>query len=148
MKPFFKELFEYTTHFNQALIGVLIAHPEKTSEQCIKLMSHMLNAHQIWNNRIQAELIPSAVWDIHTVQAFEKMDKHNFEHTMRILNQCELNQTIQYNTSNGIIFNNTVRDMLFQVINHSTYHRAQIASLFKQSGLEPLLTDYIHYKRI
>ena len=37
--------------------------------------------------------------------------------------------------------------MLFHFVNHSTYHRGQIASNLKEHGIEPLVTDYIFYKR-
>jgi len=33
------------------------------------------------------------------------------------------------------------------MINHSTYHRAQIALLVKSSNGEPAKTDYIFYQR-
>ncbi|QLH28398.1 MAG: hypothetical protein HWD63_02710 [Candidatus Parvibacillus calidus] len=39
-----------------------------------------------------------------------------------------------------------MKDIIFHIINHSTYHRGQIAMEFRQSGLEPLNTDYIFYK--
>ena len=34
-----------------------------------------------------------------------------------------------------------------QVINHSTYHRAQIAQKVKALGGKPAVTDYIVYQR-
>ena len=52
MKSFFKELLEYNHHFNQKLGDIFNEHPNKTSEKAIQLYSHILNAHQIWNNRI------------------------------------------------------------------------------------------------
>ncbi|WP_209331385.1 DinB family protein [Lunatimonas salinarum] len=33
------------------------------------------------------------------------------------------------------------------IVNHSTYHRGQIATLFRESGLQPVVTDYIMLKR-
>jgi uncharacterized damage-inducible protein DinB len=47
----------------------------------------------------------------------------------------------------GEKFANTIKDIVVHVINHSTYHRAQIAQLVKQSGGEPAKTDYIVYQR-
>jgi uncharacterized damage-inducible protein DinB len=76
----------------------------------------------------------------------QMFDKRNFESSIFILDSFELAQTIQYSNSKGQPFKNSAGDILFQVINHSTYHRGQIATEFRQSGLEPLLTDYIYYK--
>ena len=49
--------------------------------------------------------------------------------------------------SKGETFSNKIKDILFHIINHSTYHRAQIATDLKQNGIEPINTDYIFYKR-
>lgn len=58
-----------------------------------------------------------------------------------------LKKKISYKNSRGERFENSVRDILFHVINHSTYHRGQIATDCKLHGMTPLATDYIFYKR-
>src|SRR5690606_13785015 len=72
----------------------------------------------------------------------------NYESTLLILETLDLNAKFHYKTTTGIAFNDTIRDTLFHVINHSTYHRGQIAMEFSQHGLEPLATDFIFYKRL
>lgn len=146
MKTFFQELFQYNNLFNQEIISVLTENSERVSEKCKKLLSHILNAHQIWNCKFQPGQLPYGAWEIHQIQDLNEIDKKNFENSILILDKFELSQTIQYLNSKGQVFNNSVRDILFQVINHSTYHRGQIATEFRQSGLEPLLTDWIYYK--
>lgn len=147
MKPFFKELFEYNHHFNQKLGDIFNENPDRISEKAIQLYSHLLNAHRVWNNRIDPKQTTFGIWEIHPIQTFKNIDKVNQEHSLLILDKFDLNETINYSTSNGQPFNNIIQNLLFHVINHSTYHRGQIATEFRQSGLEPLATDYIHYKR-
>lgn len=147
MNTFFKELFEYSYHYNQKLADVFNASPDKTSEKAVKLFNHLLNAHQIWNNRIEPKQTPFGVWELHSVQELQSIDKANYEQTLLILDTFDLNQSINYSNTKGQIFQNTIRDIFFHVINHSTYHRGQIATDFKQFGLESLVTDYIFYKR-
>lgn len=146
MKTFFKELFQYNNHFNQEIISVLIKNPEKASEKCLKLLSHILSVHQIWNYKIQPGKIAYEAWEVNKIQDLGEIDQKNFELSNLLLDKFELSQTVQYLTSKGKGFTNTIQDILFQIINHSTYHRGQIATEFRQSGLEPLLTDYIFYK--
>ena len=146
MKTFFQELFQYNHHFNREILAVLNKNAASAAEKCTTLFSHMLNAHQIWNGRILADQPPFGSWDIHPIQDLAEIDKKNFEQSMFILDNFELSQIIQYTNSKGKVFNFSIRDVLFQAINHSTYHRGQIATIFRQSGLEPLLTDYIYYK--
>ena len=147
MKQFFKELFEYSNHCNQKLGDAFDDNPEKTSEKALKLFSHILNAHQIWNNRINPVQTTFKVWELQQVKDFKSIDKTNYEQTLEILDKFPLGEIINYSTSNGQAFSNSVRDILFHVINHSTYHRGQIATEFKLHGLDPLWTDYILYKR-
>ena len=147
MKPFFKELFEYSHHFNQKLGDVFNDNPDKIAEKMIKLYNHILNAHQIWNNRIEPKQTVFGVWEIYPIQDCKNIDKMNYEHSLLIVDKFDLNESINYTNTKGQTFSNTIRDMLFHAINHSTYHRAQIATEFRQNGLEPLNTDYIFYKR-
>jgi uncharacterized damage-inducible protein DinB len=147
MKPFFKELFEYSNHFNQKLADIFNESPDKTSEKAIKLFNHLLNAHQIWNNRIEPKQTPSGVWELNSVQDLKNIDNSNYEQTLFILDNFDLNTPIEYTNSKGDTFSNNIRDIYFHVINHSTHHRGQIASEFRQYGLNPLVSDYIFYKR-
>jgi len=75
------------------------------------------------------------------------MDATNYDRTLKILEKIEPEKMIVYSNSKGETFTNLVKDIIFHIINHSTYHRGQIAMEFRQSGLEPLNTDYIFYKR-
>ena len=147
MKQLFKELFEYSHHFNQKLSDVFINYPDKTSEKAVKLFNHLLNAHQIWNNRIQPKQTAFGVWELHAIQDLKNIDNSNFERTLQILDTIDLNETVNYSNSKGQEFSSRTRDIFFHIINHSTYHRGQIATEFKQQGLEPLVTDYIYYKQ-
>ncbi|KAA9035691.1 damage-inducible protein DinB [Ginsengibacter hankyongi] len=147
MKDLFKELFEYSHHFNQKLSDVFTDNPDKTSEKAVKLFNHILNAHQIWNNRIEPKQTTFGVWELHAIEHLKNIDQTNYEQTLQILDTIDLNETINYLNSKGQPFSNRARDIFFHVINHSTYHRAQIATEFKQHGLDPLVTDYIVYKQ-
>lgn len=147
MKQFFEELFAYNHHFNQKLSVIIRDNPEKISEKTVQLFSHLLNAHQIWNSRIETTPVAVGVWELRPVRDLRNIDEANYEQTTRILHTFDLNDTIGYANTRGQLFGNRVQDILFHVINHSTYHRGQIATEFKQQGLEPMVTDYIFYKR-
>src|SRR3954468_19555774 len=143
MKLFFKELFEYTHFGNTALIDAFQEHSGKLSEKSIQLLNHTLNVHHIWNSRIIQTQSEYKIWDIQPPERYLDIAKENFETSNRIIDSFELDQPIQYTNTKGQPFENTVRDILFQIINHSTYHRGQIALEFRQSNIDPLLTEYI-----
>ena len=148
MKHFFKELFQYSTFFNRQLIDKIIQNQDQVSEKSLKVMSHMLNAHHVWNARLENKNSLFGIWQNHTIEELMEIELNNSEMSLAILEKYDLDEIVHYTNTTGIKFENSVRDILFHVINHSTYHRGQIATDFRQNGIEPILTEYIYYKSL
>lgn len=146
MKEKLVDLFKYTYHFNKEMIKAIAENLEKVDEKTISLMNHTLNAQQIWNSRVLGEN-SFEVWQINPFEELEDINQQNFNKSLEIVEKFDPDQKMEYQNSKGTKFENTVFEMLFQAINHSTYHRGQINSLLKQNGINPILTDYIFYKR-
>lgn len=146
MKEKLVDLFEYTYHFNKKMIQVIAENLKEIDEKTIGLINHTLNAQQIWNSRILGG-ISFEVWQINPFENLGDINQQNFNRSIEIVEKYDVDQRIQYENSKGTKFENTVFEMLFQAINHSTYHRGQINSLLKKNGIDPVLTDYIFYKR-
>lgn len=147
MKNFYKDLFQYNHDTNQKLLAHIIPHEKQLPERVLFLFSHIQNAHHIWIQRIIQEQAHYTVFQTHSLNTLQTLNETNYSETLSILNNKELNQIIDYTNSKGEKYKNTIQDILFHIINHSTYHRAQIASLFRTSEIEPIPTDYITYKR-
>ncbi|RZJ71171.1 MAG: damage-inducible protein DinB [Flavobacterium sp.] len=145
MKNFFGELFEYNYTVNDKVISSLsqIQVPEKS----ILRINHTINAHEIWNARIEGVTCGTDVWEIRPVELLHNINRDNYNRSLAIIENTDLTKTIRYSNTKGQTFENLVRDMLFHIINHSTYHLGQIATDCKANGLLPLATDYIFYKR-
>ncbi len=146
MKAFFEDIFEYHHHFNQKLADLCIEQSHKIPDHIIPLFSHNINAHQIWNSRI-LKTKALGVHKVHTLEKCKQLDQENYQDTLNILSQFELSAIISYRTSKGKEFNNTMQQILFHVANHTTHHRGQIIWELRQNGIEPIVTDYIFYKR-
>ncbi|MES2238911.1 MAG: DinB family protein [Bacteroidota bacterium] len=144
---FFKDAFEYNWHFNQELIQLFEKQEQSIPEKSIELLNHLINAQQVWNERILNEKLSVSVWEIRSLENLKTINESNYNKSIGILDSIDLSQKIDYKNSSGIAFSNSVRDIIFHVINHATYHRAQIASDLKANGITPINTDYIFYKR-
>jgi uncharacterized damage-inducible protein DinB len=147
MQQFFLELFEYTNHYNEQFVDKLISLGPRIPEKCRVLQSHVLNAHQIWNHRIFPDANVPGVWDLRPIEEWRLITSANYARSLDILTTKAIEDKIAYRNSRGDAFTSTVKDILFQVINHSTYHRGQIAMLLRQHDIDPIASDYIHYKR-
>lgn len=146
MKDYFKELFQYNHHANRQLIALMLEHSSQISERSHQLISHLLNAHQIWNSRILTS--PAfEVWQLNDWINLSDLNILNYNNTLTIIEEFPLDGNTEYYNSKGEKFSNKISDVLFHVVNHSTYHRAQIALDLRQTGIEPINTDYIFYKR-
>lgn len=140
------DLIEYTYHFNKEMIKIISENFSKIDDKAISLINHTLNAQQIWNARIVGEK-SFEVWQINPSEDWEEINHQNFRKSIHIIENFDLDKRVEYQNSRGTKFENSIFEMLFHAINHSTYHRGQINTLLKQSGVEPILTDYIFYKR-
>lgn len=147
MNSFFKELFEYSFVMNDQIISKLKNDPSSFPKKSLELLNHILNAQQIWNSRVKGVPDSCKVWELRPWEQLEEINSENRKVSMEILDTVSLDRPISYVNSRGEKFTNSVRDVLFHVINHSTYHRAQIATEMKRTGLAPVTTDYIFYKR-
>lgn len=145
LNSFFRQLFAYNFHCNQQLANLLIEHETQVSEKSILLFSHILNAQHIWNSRMNAGSALHAVWDVQPLHLFRSLNTENHGASLAIINSVNLTAQVSYHNSRGS-FTNCYRDMLFHIINHSTYHRAQIATECKLANIAPLASDYIFYK--
>ncbi len=146
MEDFFTEMFKYTFHFNKQVFDLLKGE-EQIPEKSLKLLNHTLNAHEIWNTRILQKTPVIGVWDVRPFEVLEDINVNNYKQTQYILKEYGFKTVINYKTSNGKAFQNTVQDILFHVVNHSTYHRGQIATDCKLHDITPLISDYIFFKR-
>lgn len=146
MKEKFIELFEYNFHFNEKLIHFIEQNQEKVPERVVQLLNHILSAHQVWNARISSEP-PVSPWEMHPFENLIGINLKNYQNTLQILENFNLGELITYQNTGGTGFQNKLEDILFHVVNHGTYHRGQIALLFRESGLTPMVSDFIAYKR-
>jgi uncharacterized damage-inducible protein DinB len=146
MKTDFIELFEYNEDCNQILMTVFLDHLKNVPEKTQMLFNHILNSHQIWNSRIIGGL-PCEVWQLNPWDSIMDINATNHHTTAAILEQKDLATPVTYTNSKGERYTNTVKDILYHIINHSTYHRAQIATDMRIHGMVPVITDYISYKR-
>ncbi len=146
MKTFFKDIFEYHNYMNQKLLELFLQNSDKVSERSVFLFSHSINAHQIWNSRI-LKTKPVELNNVHSIEICQSMDNQNYQNTLIILEEFDFNTKIIYQNSKGKKIVNSVHEILFHIANHLTHHKGQIIADLRKNGIEPIITDYIYFKR-
>lgn len=140
MKAFFKDLYLHRNRSNQSLITQL-KEEEHLSEQTIPILSHSINAQQIWNARITGKALE--VEDLHSLEQCARMDNENYLEALKIIEEREFEENITYRNSKGTEFSNSIQDILFHVANNFTHHKAEITSGIRFGDAEAIETDYI-----
>ena len=141
----FKELIRYTEVSDARIINTFSS-SEKSLPEAELLFSHVLNAQHIWICRIKGTLPSYQRFHIHPKQSFNSLHTENIENLYALLD-TDLETIVKYSNSEGGYFENKISDILFHLVNHSTYHRAQIAMNFRLNGIQPPVTDFIALKR-
>lgn len=146
MKSKLNELFDYNLYCNIELIKAIEPFIQEFPPRVIELMNHIVNSHIFWNNRLSGKP-DNDRWFIHPFQDLMKINEENHAITRSILENRELREIISFKNSKGGISTSTIEDIFFHLANHGTYHRGQLALLFRQSGVtDPVRTDFIFWK--
>ncbi|MDB5193149.1 MAG: damage-inducible protein DinB [Segetibacter sp.] len=147
MKEFFLDLFNYHYSLNKRMFELFDHNKDRVPEISIKLMCHVLNAHHLWLYRIDNKTPLYSTWDTYPNTNLALVNEANRQLTEVIIATRDFDEIINYKTSKGEHFSNSIRDILFQVVNHSTHHKAQISAQLRSFNIEPFASDYIFYKR-
>ncbi|WP_224995218.1 DinB family protein [Cesiribacter sp. SM1] len=151
MESLFKDWFAYNHEANQRTIEVLLKE-EQVPDKAMEIFNHVLNAHQIWLNRIYGtNLLQVSPWQSTDKAYFSEYNDLNYRNTLLLLQASgfgmHLGKPVNYQNTKGELFTNNIQEIYFHILTHSAYHRGQIAFLLRQAGAIPPLTDFIFYKR-
>ena len=59
------------------------------------------------------------------------------------LTEARMEESVSYVNTKGEKWAYPLGEMLVHIVNHSTYHRGQVATMLRQLGKTPLPTDYL-----
>jgi uncharacterized damage-inducible protein DinB len=147
MKTFFEDTFAYSQYANEEVIKCCATYPDAVSEKVLLLLSHVVNAHSIWIDRVVGVTPNVGVWQKHELSEIATMNASNAARTKELLQTIPIEKRIEYRNTKGDVYENSVGELFFHIINHSTYHRGQIITKLKEGGAIVPATDYIFYKR-
>jgi uncharacterized damage-inducible protein DinB len=140
------DLINYTQLADRRVIDIFLQ-AETALPEAQNMFSHILNSQRIWLDRVQGSEPQYDRYQLQPVDLFDEMHNQNCKDMLEIVHNHDLKEIIIYKNSSGEAFSNAVHDILFHVVNHSTYHRAQVATQFRLNNIQPPVTDYISYKR-
>lgn len=146
MKEFFLDKFEFDFYSLKNWIRCIEEQEDSVSAFTIQSISHIVNVHHIWNSRLLKKTPESNEWDVLPVSFLTRLAQQNYLETLDFLEKNELSEKINYHSSEGIKLEKSIIDVLYHILNHSTYHRAQITMDLKQNKLQFPSANFITYR--
>lgn len=146
MKDFFLDKFEYDFYATNNWIDSIIAQEDLVSPFVVRSISHIINVHHIWNCRLLNKDSESELWDVLPMDYLHRLHRQNYLETIEFLEKYELNEKINYHSSEGVQLTKLIVDVLYHMLNHANYHRAQIVLDLKQNNLEHPSFNFISYR--
>ncbi|RPI68792.1 MAG: DUF664 domain-containing protein [Ignavibacteriales bacterium] len=155
-----RTLYEFNEWANRKFIEAVQSISEEKYSMKIKssfasireTIAHIVSSEWIWLQRWLGNN-PSAPPDWSDKPSIkplvEKLNEVEAERNKFLFNlkDEDLNKLLIYNLLSGKTQQNILQEVLQHVVNHSTYHRGQLATLFRQIDEKPPSTDLITFYR-
>jgi uncharacterized damage-inducible protein DinB len=149
MKRYFLKLYQYNAWCNKRVLKALTTQ-DVNDEKILSLVGHIVAAQYLWLYRIKG-LPPAQVklWgEYKLLQLIDMADEIGKEWLEFIDKTDDFNRELTYHNYTGDPYVNNVEMIMIHLVNHSSYHRGQIAMQLRQKGFEPVNTDFITYDRV
>lgn len=113
-------------------------------------MGHVVAALFLWLHRIKGLPPPNVkLWGSYTLEQLVQMSEKATQDWIDFVESTDsFDRELTYKNYTGDPYKNNVENIMIHLVNHSSYHRAQIAMLLRQKGFEPINTDFITYDRV
>jgi uncharacterized damage-inducible protein DinB len=112
-------------------------------------MAHILGAERVWLSRFVGN--PLYLPDLSVYPDFAALENgfhelwSELEAYVASLKPADLDQQLTWTNTLGVTRTQPLANLLFHVVNHSTYHRGQVISLLRQLGYGAPGTDLVYY---
>jgi len=149
MKKYFLKLYQYNAWSNKRVLNC-IKRQNVSDEKILNIMGHILAAKLLWLHRIKGLPAPDVkLWGSYTLDQLLPMSDDASKQWIDFVESTEnFDRELTYRNYLNEPYVNNVETIMIHLVNHSSYHRAQIAMLLRQKGFEPINTDFITYDRV
>lgn len=149
MKKYFLKLYTYNDWATTRVLNAI-------QKQCVndakilQLMGHVLAAQYLWLHRIKGLPAPDVkLWDDYSLERLLEMAADIGKQWLDFVSGTDnFDRELTYRNYTNDPYTNNVENIMIHLVNHSSYHRAQVAMLMRQKGFEPINTDFITYDRV
>jgi uncharacterized damage-inducible protein DinB len=144
MISYLKRMFPYEEWANQQVIETLT----ENDQTSLNLMMHIQAAKHIWLTRLtgeKRELKGFPEGDLESIKTWNNRNNTEFASWLSKQDESTIEESFESMNVKRERYSLKISDLMIQLMNHFTYHRAQIAKNIVASGNQPNATDYLVY---
>ena len=153
-------LFEYNGWANQRILETTAKiSPEQFTEKVSfgfgdlrTTLAHTLVAEYIWRLRWEGQT-PVDIFEAEAFPTFAalqtrwKTEDQLLSHFIENVSESDLNQPVNYKTSQGVHYSELLWHLMVHLVNHGTQHRSEAAAMLTEFGFSPGELDFISFIR-
>jgi uncharacterized damage-inducible protein DinB len=115
-------------------------------------LAHIMDVEWLYLERWQGRVPPSLPKaedypDLGAIRARWKDVEMNLTRYVSGLSDADLVRVVEFRNTKGILYRHPLWEMMQHLVNHSTYHRGQVATLLRMLGSSAQATDLIAFYR-
>ena len=147
MKAIFTEYAAYNAWANEQLINTILPLSAEQHHQEIKssfpslylTVQHLWQSENVWQQRLRGgKIIKPEDGFNQSMQALATAfltETKTWKSFIETLAEEKLEEKLAYVNMRGMHFNLKIRNILLHVFNHSTYHRGQLVTMLRETGI-------------
>ena len=157
---YIRELYSYNAWANRRVLDACSALSGDQLKQQVggsfgslrNALAHIIDVEWLylerWHGRAPANLPKAELYeDFRALRERYEAVKQDFEKSIRAVSDADLNRIAEFKNTKGTPYRHPLWEMLVHLVNHSTYHRGQVAVLLRGIGAKPQATDMIAFFR-
>jgi uncharacterized damage-inducible protein DinB len=150
------ELYDYNRWATIQVFGVAATLTEEqlrkrtaaSYETVFGTLAHVFWSEWVWLRRWTpnlSEVDPRSSQHVTQLKTFWAAFEPEQRRFLTGLVDADLTRVISYENPPGTTWSYSLQHMLQHVVNHSTYHRGQLTTLFRECGIAPRPLDFLVY---
>jgi uncharacterized damage-inducible protein DinB len=152
-------LLAYTIWADRQILAALAPVPEEHLQQetgssfgsVLGTMAHILGSEQLWLSRLLGVPL-GRLPDLDDFPTLARLTASyedfwpQLEYFLASLHESQVEIDFTWTNTRGETHTAPLRQVLFHVVNHSTYHRGQVVTQLRQLGHAAPATDLVYYR--
>lgn len=115
-----------------------------SSEDLLRLASHILNAETVWIRRAQESDYDKDTFKVHEIAKLREINEENHREFMTLL-ESDVKRAVDYRLIEGTPGRSSIETIIVHAFSHGFHHRGQMAAMASRNGGKIPNVSYVQF---